>query len=335
MPAIRAATQDGAGQRKRRRPPIPIPPNLFTIALGLAGLGQAWRAAKPVLGVPRAVPDAIFILAAAVWLVLVAGYAAQGLRRVLADLRDPVLAPFVPVAAITPMILGAELGTAAFAAGRVVAVIFLAVTIAAGGWLTGQWVAGDLDLDATHPGYFLPTATGGLAGAAAAAQVQLHAVAEASFGIGIVSWLLLYPIIEGRLFFRRALPPGLVPTLAIELAPPAVAGSAYFALTGGATNLLAYALGGYTVLMALVQLRLVPLYAGLRFSPGFWAFTFPSSAVAIDALLWITLARPPGATGYAIATLTLVTALIAAIAARTVMAVARSQFLTVPSRAST
>jgi tellurite resistance protein len=327
-----SATRNGAGQRKRRRPRIP--PNLFAIALGLAGLGQAWRAAETVLGVPPAVPDAIFILAAAVWLVLVAGYAAQGLRRVLADLRDPVLSPFVPVAAITPMILGAALATAAFAAGRLVVVIFLAVTIAAGGWLTGQWIAGDLDQDSTHPGYLLPTATGGLVGAAAA-QVHLHAAAEASFGIGIVCWLLLYSIITNRLLFRRALPAALVPTLAIELAPPAVAGSAYFAMTGGATNFIAYALGGYTVLMALVQLRFAPLYAGLRFSPGFWAFSFPYAAAAVDALLWITLARPPGATGYAIATLTLVTALIAAIAARSVMAAARGQFLTAPSRAGT
>jgi tellurite resistance protein len=333
MSAIRAATRNGAGQRKRRRPRIP--PNLFAIALGLAGLGQAWRAARPVLGVPQTVPDAIFILAAAVWLVLVAGYAAQGWRRVLADLRDPVLSPFVPVAAITPMILGAALATAAFAAGRVVVVIFLAVTIAAGGWLTGQWIVGNLDQDSTHPGYLLPTATGGLVAANAAAQVHLRAAAEASFGIGIVCWLLLYSITTNRLFFRRALPAALVPTLAIELAPPAVAGSAYFALTGGATNFIAYALGGYTVLMALVQLRFAALYAGLRFSPGFWAFSFPYAAAAADALLWITLARPPGATGYAIAVVTLVTALVAAIAARSVMAAARGQFLTAPSRAGT
>jgi tellurite resistance protein len=208
MSAIRAATRNGAGQHTRRRPPIP--PTLFAIAFGLAGLGQAWRAATPVLGVPQAVPDAIFILAAAVWLVLVAGYGAQGWRRVLADLRDPVLAPFVPVAAITPMILGAALATAAFAAGRVVVVIFLAVTIAAGGWLTGQWIAGDLDQDSAHPGYLLPTATGGLVGAAAA-QVQLHAAAEASFGIGIICWLLLGSTVVNRLFFRRALPQGWCP----------------------------------------------------------------------------------------------------------------------------
>src|SRR6516162_4155119 len=131
MPAPRAAALDTAGQGKLRRPRVP--PTLFSIALGLAGLGQAWHAAEPVLGAPTAVSDAIFVLAAVAWLALVAAYAAQGWRQVLADLRDPVVGVFVPAAAITAMILSGALAAAApaaFAAGRVLVVIFLAGTIA-------------------------------------------------------------------------------------------------------------------------------------------------------------------------------------------------------------
>ena len=155
MPAQRAAALDDAGQGKLRRPRVP--PTLFTVALGLAGLGQVWHAAEPVLGAPTAVSDAIFALAAAVWLALVAAYAAQGWRQLAADLRDPVLGAFVPAAAITAMILSGALAAAApaaFAAGRILVVISLAGTIVIGGWLTGQWIAGRLDQDSMHPGYF-------------------------------------------------------------------------------------------------------------------------------------------------------------------------------------
>jgi len=312
-------------QTVRSRPRVP--PNLFGIAFGLVGLGGAWNAASRTLGVSRAVPDAIFLLAAVAWLVLIAGYAAQGPRQLLADLRHPVLAPFVSLAVIVPMILASALATVAFAAGRVLVIVFLAATIAAGGWLTGQWIVGDLGQDSAHPGYFLPTVAGGLIGATVAAQVHLHAIAEASFGIGILCWLLLGSTILNRLFFRPALPAALVPTLAIELAPAAVAGAAYFMLTGGATNVVARALGGYVVLMALVQLRLFPVYARLRFTPGFWAFTFSYAAACTDALLWISRERPPGATLYSAVIVLLITAFIAAIAARTVMAAARGQLL--------
>jgi len=244
----------------------------------------------------------------------------------LADLRDQVLSPFPSLAAITPMLLGGALATAAFTAGRILVIIFLAITIVLGGWVTGQWIAGDMTADALHPGYYLPTAAGGLVGGTAAAHVHLHALAEASFGIGVVSWLLLSPMMLNRLAVRPMLPPPLIPTLAIEFAPPAVAGVAYFALTGRTSNFAA-ALGGYTVLMAIAQLRFVPLYARLRFSLGFWSFTFPYAAGATDALLWMSATKPKGAAAYAVVVIALITALIAGIAARTVVAAARGQLL--------
>ena len=163
--------------RRRRFAGPRVPPNLFAIVLGVAGLSQAWHAAVPVLGTPQAVPDALSILDAALWLVLVGAYLAQGPRIILADLRDPAASPFVSVSALTAMILAAALAIDAPAAGRVLVVVFVAATIGIGGWLTGQWMTGGIELDSVHPGYLLPTAAGGLIGANAAAQVHLHGLA--------------------------------------------------------------------------------------------------------------------------------------------------------------
>jgi tellurite resistance protein len=310
-----------------------IPPNLLAIPFGLSGLGDAWDAARPLLSVSAAVPQAIYILAALVWLALVLAYAAQGRRQMLLDLHDPVQSPFVALAVITPMILAAALASVAYPAGRVLVVVFLVMTLLLGGWLTGQWMVGDLSQDVFHPGYFLPTVAGGLVGAYAAAAVHLHGVAVASFGIGIICWLLLGSTVLSPLFFRPTLPPTLIPTLAIEAAPPALAGFAYFAVNGRIIDSFAYALGGYAVLMVLVQMRFIPCYRRLRFSPGFWAFAFAYGVVAADTLVWITLTRPAGATGYAVAVITLITLFIAAIAVRTVIAVARGRFPGAPQPA--
>ena len=38
------------GPRRRRFPGLRVPPNLFAIVLGIAGLAEAWHAAVPVLG---------------------------------------------------------------------------------------------------------------------------------------------------------------------------------------------------------------------------------------------------------------------------------------------
>lgn len=307
-----------------------VPPVVFGIPFGLSGLGTAWDAARPLLSVSAAAPQAVYLLATLVWLVLVVAYVAQGRRQVLADLRDPVLAPFVPLAVIMPMIPASALAAVAYPAGRVLVIVFLAMAVALGGWLVGQWIADSMSRDAYHPGYYLPTVAAGLVGTHAAAAVHLQGVAMASFGLGIISWLLLGPTVLSRLFFAPELPRPLIPTLAIEMTPPSLAGIAYFALTGHTIDFLAYVLGGYAALMALVQLRLIPRYRGLRFSPGFWAFTFPYASAATDALAWISRTRPAGGTGYAIAVITLITVFIAAIGVLTLIALAAGRFLPPP-----
>ena len=249
---------------------------------------------------------------------------------ILSDLRHPVLSPFVSLPAITAILLAAGLAPYAFAAARALVIVFLAVATVIGGWLTGQWMTGGIDQDSVHAGYFLPTVAGGLVGAYCAAQVDLHALAEASFGIGLICWLLLGSAILNRLFVRPALPAALAPTMAIEAAPPAVAGLAFFALTGPTAGFVACALGGYAILMALVQIRLIPVYSRLSFSPGFWAFTFSYSAVATDALVWIGIKKPPLGTGAAIAVITLLTGFIAWIAARTVILAVRGRLFPRP-----
>ena len=308
-----------------------IPPNFFSIPFGLAGLTEAWDAARPLVDVSRWVVYALALLTAMVWLVVTVAYVSQGTRRLVADLRDTVLSPFVSIAFIVPMILGVELAMVAPTAGRVVVVIFLIATALLGGWLTGQWIVEDIPQENEHPGYFLPTVAGALIGSYSAAAVHLDGIAATTFGAGIISWLMLGSTILNRLFFRRTLAPPLIPTLAIEIAPPAVAGVAYFALHGDAIDSLALALGGYAILMALVQLRFLPLYRKAGFSPAFWSFAFSYATVAVDALVWLRITRPAGATGYGIAVLALVTALLAAIGIRTAVALRRREF--VPPRA--
>jgi tellurite resistance protein len=313
------------------RAPRRVPPNFFAIAFGPAGLGDAWVTARPVLGLPQAVPDAFLAASAVVWVVLVTLYLQQGVRRILADLRDPVLSPFTSLAVITPAIPAVALAQANLTAGRVVVSVFVVATVVLGGWLTGQWIVGEIDQTAAHPGYFLPTVAGGLVTSYAAAEVQLKTVAEAMFGIGLLCWLLLGSLVLNRLFFSRALPPALMPTLAIELAPPAVAGLAWFAINGGSIDLVARVLGGYAVLMALVQLRFLPVYRQLHFSPGFWAFTFSYAAAAGDALEWLRICATPGRTALSVVVLVLITGLVLIIAVRTARLALRGQLLPKPA----
>ncbi|MBE1589313.1 hypothetical protein ACFPOI_35940 [Nonomuraea angiospora] len=156
-------------------------------------------------------------------------------------------------------------------------------------------------------------------------------VADVLFIVTAVVWLVPHALTAGRwlfrLMFRPRLPAPLLPTLAIEIAPPALAGLAYLVITHDRFDAVALVFGGFTALAVIVQLRLIPVYRRLAFGPAFWSFAFPYAAVATFALHWIKYGRPVGYTVWAWVVLLAITAFIAVLVAKTTAALARRRFL--------
>lgn len=258
-----------------------IPLNTFAIGFGLAGLAEAWSASARVLGLADWLPQLFWVIAAAAWGWLLIAHLVRGARveqRLVDQLRHPAQGPLAALVPVIAMLLGADLATYSRAAGQVVVVAALATAVVFAGWLVNGWLRGDLELEAVHGGYLLPTVAAGLVGAAAAADVGLPALGWAAFGAGMFFWSVMTTLIMLRLITRAALPASLTPTIAILLAPPPVAGLAWFALAGAHPSPVPYALAGVGVLLLAVQVAFLPRYRALRFSLGFWSFTFPAAA---------------------------------------------------------
>ncbi|MEU6717920.1 hypothetical protein ABZ897_41180 [Nonomuraea sp. NPDC046802] len=312
------------------QPRIGITPNIFGISYGLAGLATCWGYAAMLGVAPGLVADVLFIVTAVVWLVLVVGYLSQVPRRAggwRAELADPVLAPFVSLIPIVGMLLATGLMPHALTAGRWLFAVFAAATTIVAGWITGQWIVEEVDLDRLHSGYVLPAVAGGLIASIGAARAGWTAIAHAFMGVGVISWLLIGSVIMARLMFGSRLPAPLMPTLAIEIAPPALAGLAYLVIMHDRVDAVALVFGGFTALAAIVQLRLIPVYRRLAFGPAFWSFAFPYAAVATFALHWINYGRPVGYMVWAWVVLLAITAFIAVLVAKTTAALARRRFL--------
>jgi tellurite resistance protein len=318
-----------------------IPLSLLGIPFGLAGLGEAWTTLSDEQHAPALVGEVILLVSAASWLAVVAAYLGHltavpsRWAAVRDDLLDPVAAPFAALALIVPVLLASEgLFPRAATPGRVLTDVFIALTVLLGGWFTGQWILGPVDLDRFHPGYFLPTVAGGLIASGGAALVGQRRLAEVLLGFGVFSWIVLGSLILGRLLFRPLLPAPLQPTMAIEVAPAAVATLAWFAIHGDRVDAVTAVLAGYGALMILAQLRLLPLYLRLTFMPSFWAFTFSWAAVATAGIIWLQSTRPAGYRAWQYVVIAAVTILIGGIAGRTVIAIGRRQFLPRPPAAA-
>ena len=313
-----------------------MPLAAFGIPFGLAGLAGCWLEAARLGLAPVVVGDAVLAMCVLAWLIVTTGYLRRmsGWAGLRADLLDPAGSPFAALALIVPMLVvedGVLPGSPR--AGRLLMDLFAGLTVLLAAWLAGRWVRHRVPLADFHPGYLLPPVAGCLIAATRTAEAGQRAGAEILLALGAGAWLALAPVLTVRQFARPRIPEPLLPTVAIEVAPAAVASIACFALDGGRLNPAETVLAGAGLLIALAQVRLARSYLRLRFSVATWAFTFGWAAAGTVALHWLGGLRPAGYAGYAYLVLAAVTALIGGIGLRTLAAIRHRRLLAVPAPA--
>ena len=303
--------------------------NLFAVAFGLAGLAQAWSTVAQLASASDWPGNVLWIIAAVIWLITLAAYLANvaAQSRWKTELSDPTFGPFTALIVIVPMLLGARLAEQARGAGEIVFGCSTILVVLVGAWIAGDWIIADGDIRSWHPGYFLPTAAGGLLAGGASAALGFTTLSHVLFGLGITSFVVLASIVSLRLYAVPSLPPPLLPTIAIELAPPVVAGNSWFDINGGRVDIPAAVLAGLSVVMLLVQLRLIPLYRRAAFGPGFWAFSFPFAAAVTYGVRWLAAEHVRGGSALGYALVGVLTAGFALLSAQTVIGLVRGTFL--------
>lgn len=308
-----------------------LPVSFFAAVMGVGGTALAWRRASHVWGLPEWPQLVLLALAALIFVVLAAAYLVKLARwpqAVLAELRHPVRMAFVPTITIAMLVLA----TAAQDVARPVAVVLwwagalghLAATV----WALSSWtVREDIGVGHITPAWFIPV-VGNVVTPLAAPSIGSVELAWFTFGVGMVFWLALLPLVLYRVILHAApFAPKLLPTYAVFIAPPAVATLSWQSLTGElgspAPRILYAAALAFVVLVAaqLPRLRRVP------FALTWWAYTFPVAAAAATA---VAVAGALPGVGYDVAAVVLLltsTVLTLGVLARTLVAQARRQVL--------
>lgn len=263
-----------------------VPASMFGIVLGLGGLANTWRVAASMWGLPAAIAELIFAIAALVWLTVTALYGLKWIRRpalAVAELNHPVRCCFVGLAAVAPMLIAQGLLPYSRTAALVLFVVSASATVAFAVWRTGELWTGDRAAVTVTPVLYLPTVAGGFVMAGTAAALGLHILGLAAYGAATLSWLGLESVLLSRLFTTEPLDPELRPTLGFLIAPPTVGSVALLALQPE-LRIVIYMLLGYAALQAMILLRMLPWISLRGFTPGYWAFTFGVTAFAIALL---------------------------------------------------
>jgi len=292
------------------RPRIPL--NTFAIALSFAGLASVWTVGSKILGLADGFAQAAWVVAALVLIALVAAHAIRGWQSgqsFASQLRHPAQGPLAGLVAIVGMLIGDHFATIFLVPGRVITLFFLVAAFIFAAWLLNFWLRGHLEFSFVHGGYLLPTVATSFIAAITTAHMGFVELAVSAFAIGLFFWIIFFVLVSARLATGPALPPALVPTQTVLMAPPALAGMAWLAITGEVPSLVFTGFLAVTLIMVVVQLLWLPRYLTLPYTLGVWSFTFPSAAVSLIAMHWVAIANPAGG-AFIVAALILLVSLI-------------------------
>ncbi|MBL8487737.1 MAG: SLAC1 anion channel family protein [Rhodocyclaceae bacterium] len=304
-----------------------LPVSIFAMVMGLSGLTLAWQKSAETLGTPPAVPAALFLLAAAVFVLLCLAYGTKLVRHpaaVAAELNHPVRLAFFPTISIGLILLATaarpvapDLSLALWWSGTAA---HLAFTL----YVINAWVFHDrFQIQHSNPAWFIPV-VGNILVPLAGVPHGHPEVSWFFFSLGLVFWPVLMTVIVYRLFFHPPLPAKLLPTLFILVAPPAVGFLSYVRLAGeiDAFARVLYYFGLFLTLFLAVQ---APRFLRLRFFLSWWAYSFPVAAITAATLTMAHATGEPFLHGLAVALLALLSLLLAILFGRTALAVLRGE----------
>lgn len=304
-----------------------FPVAIFSTVMGLAGLTIAWIKAHHTGGAPAPIGELLRWTASALYVFLLAIYAAKLIRHpaeVAAERAHPIRLNFFPAISIGLLLLSITWAPAAPHVAQwmwgVGAAIHLLFTLFA----MSSWIHHThYDIKHANPAWFIPV-VGNILVPVVGVRFAPADISWFFFSIGLVFWLVLMTIVLYRLFFHEPLPARLTPTLFILIAPPAVGFLSYVALIDNVdafARVLYFTALFLTLLLGSNALR----FFRLPFFISAWAYSFPLAAMTLATFEMHVRSGNSFYAGLAWALLAVLTALVALLAVKTVLAAVRHQ----------
>ncbi|MEG3175341.1 SLAC1 anion channel family protein [Sphingomonas sp. RB3P16] len=307
-----------------------LPVGFFGSVMGLTGLSIAWKLASQAYQVSEWISGGIALLAMVWFIVLATAYGIKALTAfdvVRGEFRHPVAGNLFGTILVSLLLLPIVLAPVFRSAAQIIWCVG-AVGMVGFAWLmVDRWMGERQQVAQATPAWIVPV-VGLIDVPLAVPSLNLpaaHGVTVACMAIGLFFAIPLFTILFSRLLFEEPLLLPLQPMLLILVAPFAVGFSSYVA-TNGQVDL--FAEGLYWIMLFLLAVllgRLRQLLHCCPFRVAWWSVSFPLAAAAASAVRF-AMARPSlVADSIAWGLLALATTVIAALAIRTVVGIARGE----------
>jgi tellurite resistance protein len=264
-----------------------ITASLFAIPLGLVALGLAWQTAGSIWSMPNWVADALIWSGAILWVFLVTAYLAKWLLRraeAIAELEHPIQSCFIGLAGVVSLLASIGFSTTHRTLSLGCFFFGIAWTVIFAIYQTGRLWMGESKPETLTPILYLPLVAGAFVSASACAAMGYIDWGKLAFGGGLFTWFAIESVILYRLYTATPILPALRPAMGLQFAAPAVGAVAYLSVGDGTPDLFAYALIGYSLLQALILIRLLPWLVQADLTPAWWSFSFGAASLPTAAM---------------------------------------------------
>lgn len=300
-----------------------FPVNIFPVVMGLTGWTLACHKAELVLGLSWKIGEALTIFSILVFVLLAGIYVIKLARypdAVAAELKHPIKLSFFPAISISLILLGTALAAYEPHSAQMfwwsgIGLQFFLLLFVVNSWVNHE----HFQTVHMNPSWFIP-AVGNVLVPIAGVQFGFVEISWFFFAVGMVFWLILLTIVFNRVLFHNPLPPKLLPTLAILIAPPAVGFVAYVKLAGGLDG-FGRVLYGAALFFSLFVATQLPRFFKLPFFLSWWAYSFPVAAITIATWVMYEATKVSGYLYLAQALMLLLTAIMLLLMFKTIMAV--------------
>ncbi len=248
--------------------------------MSFAGLALTAQRVEEASDLHATMSDILLAFAAAALMAVTLAYGLKFVRHrdaVAADWRHPVLVSFFAPYGMTLVLIAAALqyqqaplAHPIWIAGTALLAATAFATLA--GWILHK------DLQPAHllPVWFLPL-VGPTLIAQAGVRLGYPEISATALAFAVLGWLAFLPLVLQRLIFGPPIPPPMLPSLAILVAPEALIFISWTEVNGGLTE-IGRLLFGVTTVMGILVLVLAPRLLRSPFSLAWWAFSFPIAA---------------------------------------------------------
>jgi tellurite resistance protein len=204
--------------------------------------------------------------------------------NVSAEFNHPVKLSFFPTISISFLLLAIAFMAVNPSIGKVLWALGTISQLGFVLYIISTWMHQE-HFKVTHmnPAWFIP-AVGNVMVPIAGIPLGFVELSWFFFSIGLLFWVILMTIVFYRILFHDPIPAGLLPTLFILIAPPAIGFIAYVRLTGelDAFARILYYSGLFLTLLLFTQLR---RFSKLSFALSWWAYSFPMAAITTATLV--------------------------------------------------